>query len=175
MEEKSVSLWKSSLTYGLYLGIALVLVSVVFYATGHTFAKSANYVTYAVMIIGIALAQINYRKSLGGFMSYGQAVGLGLLTMVFASIITGFFTYLLHTVIDPSLQDQLRLTIEEQLVKQGNVPEEQMDMAIEMATIFQKPAIMFVMSIFGGAFVGLLISLITSIFTQKKPTEDFSE
>jgi hypothetical protein len=137
--------------------------------------RKLKYVTYAVMIIGIALAQINYRKSLGGFMSYGQAVGLGLLTMVFASIITGFFTYLLHTVIDPSLQDQLRLTIEEQLVKQGNVPEEQMDMAIEMATIFQKPAIMFVISIFGGAFVGLLISLITSIFTQKKPTEDFSE
>jgi hypothetical protein len=173
--DQPVSLWKSSLTYGLYLGLALVLVSAVYYVTGHPFAKSASYVSYGIMIIGIVLAQLNYRKSLGGLMSYGQAVGIGLLTLVFASVITGFFTYLLHSVIDPSLQDQLRLNIEEQLVKQGNVPEEQLEMAINMATKFQKPAIMFVMNIFNGAFMGLLISLISSIFTQKKPAEEFSE
>ena len=152
-----------------------MLVSVAYYATGNAFAKSASWVSYGVMIAGVIIAQLSFRKSLGEFMNYGQALGIGLLTMVFASIITGFFTYLLHTVIDPSLQDQLRLTIEEQLVKQGKVSEEQMDMAIEMATKFQKPAMLFVMSIFGGAFFGLLISLITSIFTQKKPTEEFSE
>jgi len=170
-----VSIWKSSLTYGLYLGLALVLVSAVFYVTGNTFAKSASWVTYAVMTIGIALAQFNYRKLLGDEMNYGQAVGLGLLTMIFAAFITGFFTYLLYTVIDPSLQDQMRLFIEEQLVKQGNVPEGQIDMAIEMTARLQKPAIMFVLNIFNAAFVGLLISLITAIFTKKKPAEDFSE
>lgn len=175
MEEKPVSLWKSSLTYGLYLGIAMILVSVVFYATGNTFDKSAQWVTYGVMIAGVIIAQLSYRKSLGDVMTYGQALGIGVLTMVFASVISGFYTYLLYGVIDPSLQEQLRLSIEEQIVRQGNLPEEQIDMAVEMATKFQKPAMMFVMAIFGGAFIGLIISLITSIFTQKKPKEDFSE
>ena len=175
MEEKPVSLWKSSLTYGLYLGIAMILVSVIYYATGNTFAKSAQWVSYVIMIAGVILAQLSYRKSLGGVMTYGQALGVGVLTMVFASVISGFYTYLLYGVIDPSLQDQLRLSIEEQMVKKGNVPEEQIDMAVEMAAKFQKPAIMFVMAIFLGAFVGLIISLITSIFTRKKPQEDFSE
>jgi len=175
MEEKSISLWKSSVTYGLYLGIALILVSVAYYATGNTFSKSAQWATYGVMIAGVIIAQLSYRKALGDVMTYGQALGLGVLTMVFASILTGFFTYLLYAVIDPSLQEQLRLQMEEQLVLQGNVPEEQIDMAVEMATKFQKPAIMFIMNIFGGAFIGLIISLITSIFTKKAPKEDFSE
>lgn len=175
MEQNSVSLWKSSITYGLYLGIVLILVSVAYYATGNTFAKSAQWVSYGVMIAGIILAQLSYRKALGEVMTYGQALGIGVLTMVFASIISGFYTYLLYVIIDPSLQEQLRLSIEEQIVRQGNVPEEQLDMAIEVATRFQKPAIMFVMAIFGGALVGLIISLITSIFTRKKPKEDFSE
>ena len=175
MEQKPVSLWKSSLTYGLYLGIAMILVSVIYYATGNTFAKSAQWVTYGVMIAGVIIAQLSYRKLLGEVMTYGQALGIGVLTMVFASVLNGFYTYLLYGIIDPSLQEQLRLSIEEQIVRQGKVPEEQIDMAVEMATKFQKPAIMFAISIFGGALIGLVISLITSIFTQKKPKEDFSE
>ncbi|RIH63137.1 DUF4199 domain-containing protein [Mariniphaga sediminis] len=174
MEEKSISPWKSSLTYGLYLGIAIILISVIFYVTGNPFAKSAQWISYGVMIAGVIIAQFSYRKLLGEVMTYSQALAIGVLTMLFASVITGFFTYLLYAIIDPSLQEQLRLSIEEQLVKQGRVPEEQIDMAVEMAAKFQKPAIMFVMSILSGTFVGLIISLITSIFTQKKPKEDFS-
>ena len=112
MEQKSVSIWKSSLTYGLYLGIAMILVSVIYYATGNTFAKSAQWVTYGVMIAGVIIAQLSYRKALGDVMTYGQALGIGVLTLLFASIIGGFYTYLLYGVIDPSLQDQLRISIE---------------------------------------------------------------
>ena len=68
----------------------------------------------------------------------------------------------------------MKLAVEEQLVQQGNIPEDQMDMAIEMTSRFQNPTMMFIMNIVGGAFIGLLISLLTSIFTQKKPAADFS-
>ena len=108
-------------------------------------------------------------------MTYGQALSIGVLTMIFASVISGFFTYLLYAVIDPSLQEQMKLAMEEQLVTKGQLPEDQIDMAVEMTSKFQKPAILFIMNIFGGAFSGLIISLITSIFTQKKPASDFPE
>jgi hypothetical protein len=88
--------------------------------------------------------------------------------MLFASVITGFFTYLLYAVIDPSLQDQLVLSIEKEIVRRGDIPEEQLDMAVKIASRFKDPAIMFFMNILGGTFMGLLISLVTSIFTQKK-------
>jgi hypothetical protein len=34
---------------------------------------------------------------------------------------------------------------------------------------------MFLMAIFGGAFMGTIISLITAIFTKKNPTDEVPE
>jgi predicted DNA repair protein MutK len=175
MEQKAASIWKSSLMSGIYLGIAMILVSVIFYVTGSPFSKIAQWLGYVVMIAGIVMAQIGYKKALGGTMTYGQALGVGILTMVFASVLSSIYTFLLYQVIDPSMQEQLRLFTEEQIMKKGTVSEEQMEMAVNMATKFQTPTMMLVMGIFGGAFIGTIVSLITSIFTQKKPTEDLTE
>lgn len=174
MEQKTTSIWKSSITSGIYVGIALILLSVVYYVTGNTFAKSAQWVSYAVMLVGIVLAQLGYRKSLGGFMTYGQGLGIGVLTMLFASLLSGIYTILLYEVIDPSLKEQLRLFTEEQMLKRG-LPEEQLNAAVDVATKMQSPVMMFVMSLFGGTLVGLIMSLITSIFIKKNPTEDIEE
>lgn len=175
MEQNASSIWKSSITYGVYLGILLILMSVVYYVTGNTFASSAQWVSYALMIGGVVFAQLGYKKVLGGTMTYGQALGVGVLTMLFASIISSIYTYLLYSVIDPSLQEQMRIFTEEKIIQQGNVPDEQLDMAIEVATKFQKPALMAIFGVLGGTFIGLIISLITAIFTQKKPTDDIIE
>jgi hypothetical protein len=172
MEEKSASIWKSSLTNGIYLAIALILVSVVFYVTGSPFSKVGQYISYPIMIGGIILGQLAYKKALGGTLTYGQAVGVGVLTMVFASLISGIYTYLLYAVIDPSLQEQLRIFTEEQIIQQGKVPEEQLEMAVNMAAKFQTPPIMFAMAVVGGAFIGTIISLITAIFIKKNPSDE---
>ena len=79
MEQKPVSLLKSSLTSGVYLGIVLILVSVILYVAGLSFASWAQYVSYPVLIIGAAWAQISYKKALGGEMTYkcGEKPGKG--------------------------------------------------------------------------------------------------
>ena len=168
MEEKSASIWKSSLLSAIYLAIALILLSVIFYVTGNTFSKFAQYLSYPVMIAGIIWAQISYKKALDGTLSYGQAVGVGVLTMTFAGVISGIYTYLLYKVIDPSLQEQMRIFTEEQIIKQGRVPEEQLEMAVNMTAKFQTPLMMFVMTILICAFLGLIISLISAIFLKKE-------
>ena len=174
MEQQSTSVWKSALTTGVYLGIVFILTSVVFYVMGNPFSKVAQYLTYPIMIAGIALAQISYKNSLGGEMTYGQAFGVGVLAMVFASVISGVYTYLLYEIIDPSLQEQLRIFTEEEIMKKG-IPEDQLEMSVNIAAKFQKPIIMFVMAIVGGAFMGAIISLITAIFTKKNPTDEVPE
>ena len=172
MEEKSVSIWKTSLTTGVYLAIVMILVSVIFYVTGNPFSKVAQYLSYPLMIGGIILGQLSYKKALGGTLTYGQAIGAGVLTMVFASVISGIYNYLLFTVIDPSLQEQMRIFTEEQIIKQGRVPEEQLEMAVNMTAKFQTPVMMFVIGIVGGAFIGLIVSLITGIFIKKNPSDE---
>lgn len=172
MEEKAVSIWKSTIITGVYVAVVLILLSVVFYVTGNPFSKISQYLTYPVLIGGVILAQITYKKALGGTLTYGQAVASGVLALVFASVISGIYSFVLFKFIDPSLQEQLRIFTEEQIIKQGRVPEEQLEMAVNMATKFQTPFMMMVMSIVGGAFMGLIISLITAIFTKKNPTDE---
>jgi hypothetical protein len=118
---------------------------------------------------------VTYKKALGGTLTYGQAVGVGVLAMVFASVISGLYNFLLFQVIDPSLQEQLRVFTEEQIIKQGRVPEEQLEMAVNMAAKFQTPPIMFAMAVVGGAFIGTIISLITAIFIKKNPSDEVPE
>jgi len=172
MEENSASIWKSALLSGVYLAIVLILLNVVFYVTGNPFSKFAQYVSYPILIGGVILAQLTYKKVLGGTLTYGQAVGVGVLAMVFASLISGLYTFVLYQFIDPSLQEQLRIFTEQEIIKQGRVKEEQLEMAVNMAAKFQKPAIMFAMAVVGGAFIGLVISLITAIFVKKNPSDE---
>jgi hypothetical protein len=172
MEEKSASIWKSTMLSGVYLAIALILLSVIFYVTGNTFSKTAQYLSYPIIIAGIIWGQMSYKKELGGISTYGQILLAGLLTMVFASVISSIYTYVLYTVIDPTLQEQMRIFTEEQMMAQGKVSEEQMEMALKMAAKFQTPIMLLVMGIFGGAFVGLIVSLITAIFIKKNPSDE---
>ena len=171
MEQKPASLMKTSLTSGIYIGVVLILVSVVLYVTSLMFETWAQYVSWPILIGGAIYAQLSYRKSLGGEMTYGQALGAGVLALVFASVLSAIYTILLYTVVDPGLTEQTRVVMEQRMVEQGRVPAEQMDQALDMMMKFQKPPILAGMAILGGAFVGLIISLITGIFTKKNPSD----
>lgn len=171
MEEKPVSLMKSSLIYGIYLGIVSILLSVVLYVMGYTFEQWVQYTGYVVLTVGIIWAQVAFKKALGGEMTYGQALGVGTMTVVFSSVLSGIYTYLLYTVIDPSLLDQLRIFTEQQMLERG-VSEEQLDATIAITSKLQSPPIMAVMAVIGGGFLGLIISLITGIFTKKNPSNE---
>ena len=62
MEQKPASVWKSSLLSGVYLGIALILLSVVFYVTGNTFSKTAQYLGYPVMILVLFWPRLHIKR-----------------------------------------------------------------------------------------------------------------
>lgn len=171
MEQKPASLMKTSLTSGIYIGVVLILVSVVLYVTGLMFETWAQYVSWPILIAGAIYAQLAYRKSLGGEMTYGQALGIGVLSLVFASVLSAIYTILLYSVIDPGLAEQTRVVMEQKIVEQGRVPADQIDGAVDMMMKFQKPPILAAVAIFGGAFIGLIISLITGIFTKKNPSD----
>lgn len=175
MEKKPVSLMKSSLTYGIYLGIVSILLSVVLYVLGFTFETWAEYSSFPILIVAIVWAQLAYRKNLGGEMTYGQALGIGIMTVVFSGVISGIYTYFLYTVIDPSLHDQLIIVTEQKILEQGNVSEEQLDMVMNITKKFLHPVALSIQAVLYGAIGGLLISLITGIFIKKTPTNKVPE
>ncbi|MHA7110019.1 DUF4199 domain-containing protein [Sunxiuqinia elliptica] len=173
MEQKS-TFWKSAMTLGLYLAIALILYNVVLYVLGENMNKTLGLITYVIMGAGIYWCQLNYRNNeLGGYIEYSKALGFGVAVMLFAGVLNALYTVILLKV-DPSIMEQVRIMQEEAMLQQG-MSEEQIEMAGEMMSKFQSPIVIVISSLFTFAFIGFLISLVTSIFIKRKQEEDAFE
>lgn len=170
--EQNSTFWKSSMIYGLYLALILTLFSVVLYVTGFILSPNAGYASMAITIAGIVICQIQYRnKELNGVISYGEAVGFGTAIMLFAGIVTALYTLVLYTFIDPGLIDQTKALQEEAMLTKG-LTEDQIEAAMTMTSKMLTPGWMSMMGLVGSVFMGTIISLLSSIFIKKQPTED---
>jgi len=167
-ENQQPSLLKSTMNYGAMLGLALIIYTLLLWMFDLTTRTGLASVSYIIMIAGIILATRTFRdQEQRGFITYGRALAVGTLTCVFAGVITGFFTYILYTVIDPGLIEKTYLTMEEAYYDAG-MTDSQIETAMNMAKKFTNPVMMSVFGILGSAFMGFIFSLITSIFLKKE-------
>lgn len=170
MEQQS-TFWKTAMVYGLYVGVLVTLYSVILYVTAQTQNKTLAYLPMVVYAVCIVLAQINYRDNeMNGSISYGQAVGFGVAVMLFSGIISALYNLIIFK-IDPSLIDQIKIAQEEAYLNSG-MSEEKIEVTMEMAAKMMTPGWMAIMGLFGAVFIGTIISLVTSIFVKRPPSED---
>jgi len=169
------SFWRSAMTYGLYFGILNVVISVIFYAGGLTMASWVQWVSIAILIAAILIIQMHYCKSLGGYITYGQSLGIAVASMFCASFLTAIFSYILYKFIDPGLIDQIMLLQEEKMVQQGKLSQEQIDLTLSFMKKFQTPAIVAITQIFSLPLSGLVIGAVSSIFIKKESVEKIFE
>jgi hypothetical protein len=167
--EQNVNAWKANLTNGVILGLAGIVFTLIVYFLDLTFNKSVGYMFIGIAIILLYFFLKSYRDtSLHGIMTYGQAVGAGVIIYLYYSVISAVFIYILYTVIDTGLTNKLLAYIEEEMAKTGKVPEA----AMETAMAFQKkiliPEIMAPLSLVTNMFYGTVISLLVGIFVKKE-------
>lgn len=168
--------FQTSLTWGLITGFAVIVYTLILYFADLMTNKPAGYVSILISIAGIYLGTKAYRdQSLNGFISYGKALGTGVLISLFSAILSIIFITVLYTVIDTELVNKVMSESQEKLLEQG-MPEEQIEKGMEMTKKIFLP-----MTIIGGlifsVFAGFVISLITSAFLKKdddKFTRDMS-
>ncbi len=160
--------------WGLYVSLALIAVTLLFYATGNILSSVAVYINYLIYIAGIVLVTQSYKKSVDEStpFPYGKALGLGVATMFYASIVMAVFTFILYKFIDPSLIDQFIEYTEDTFLKSG-MSEDMVEQYIKLSKPMMTPAVMSMSQLFSVAFYGFLISLITSIFLRKKAETGF--
>jgi hypothetical protein len=174
MEAKKDNTMKSAMTYGLILGLALIVLHVVQYIMGvYKPPFWVSLINYGAIIGIIVYGTIRFRDDeLEGYISYGKALGFGVLMSLFASIIYGLYFFLLTNVIDPTYMESMWAMIEETYVEMG-MSDDQIEAAMSIVKKFQSPLIMVFSSIFSFVFMGTIFALITSIFLKKeKPLFD---
>jgi len=167
MEQKT-NVWKENLTNGLILGLIGVVYTLVMYFLDLTLNKIQGYVFLLILIVTLYFLVKSYRDNyLHGYMTYGQAVGAGVVIFLYYSIIVAIFTYILYAVIDPGLIDKQLAAAEELLAKRG-LSQEAMDAGLKIQKKMMKPEIMALMGIFGSMLSGVIMSLIVAIFAKKE-------
>jgi len=167
MEEK-VNPWKTNLTNGLIMGLIGIVYSLIIYFLGLSFNKVQGPVFIVVQIAILYFLLKSYRDNyMHGQITFGQAVGAGVIICLYYALIMAVFTYILYAVIDPGLTAKQLAFAEEAMVKKG-MPQAGIDAAMAIQAKIMKPAILAPLTIFGSMLWGVVISLVVSIFVKKE-------
>lgn len=175
MEAKVVDSKSIMLKNGLYLGLAIVLLGVVMYASGMTYSENsvvgiANIgLKIAFMIFFIVLGIKQFKAENSGFLELGQALKVGIGITLVSALIEAAYALLFMTVIEPDFVDKM-LEIQRTVMSEANpnLTAQQLDGAIEMSRKFMSPVFTLPISILWNLFLGLVISLIAGAVMQRK-------
>lgn len=110
--------------------------------------------------------QSHREQNLGGYMSYGQALGIGSLISLVAGIILSVYQFVFNKYIAPELANNMMMEVKRGMIEEGR-SEESIQAAMSMMESMQNPWIIIGGGIFGTFVLGFIISLITAAFTKK--------
>lgn len=166
--EQKVNVWQANLTSGLILGLLGIVYTLVMYFLDLTFNQVQGYIFLLVLIITLFYLVKSYRDNyLYGIITYGQAVGAGVVIFVYYAVLISIFMYLLYKIIDPDLISK-QLAMAEDLIEKRGMPQEAADTAIKFQKKFVKPEVIAISGIFSNMITGLIMSLIVAIFVKKE-------
>lgn len=174
---EKVSVWRANLTSGIIMGLIGVVYSLLIYFMDLTFNKVQGYIMMVAFVFLLYYLVRSYRNNyLHGYITYGQAVGAGVVIWLYYSIITAVFMYILYAIIDTGLSGKQLAFMEEMMAKNGKT-QQAIDATLSLQKKILKPAILAPLSIFGNMLWGTIISLIVSIFLKKEgnPLVDITE
>lgn len=160
------------LNYGLYLGVATVIIELVKYAMGvHLDPHWAFAVLGGALFIGLIIFGIKkYKEANGGFLTWGQGVKIGVGIAIVAALIGTIYNYVFMNFIEPEFMSQMMEIQNQKLVDQG-MNQEQIEAANEMSKAFQSPLLIAAFGIIGSAIGGFVVSAIAAAI-MKKSEED---
>ncbi len=166
--DKKVSVWKANINAGVILSLLGIVWTLVLWFFDQTTNQTLGLIFYVVIIIGLFLGIRSYRdKYLNGFIRYGQSLGAGVIIMLYYSVITAVFTFLLYKFIDPNLVEKMLALTEEQLADRG-LAEGMIEQSMQIQKKIMTPLVLSVTTIFSGVFMGTILSLIISLFTKRE-------
>jgi hypothetical protein len=170
MENQIYPAWKHAIMYGIYLGVALIILSLMFYVFNIYTASWPAYILYAILLGGIVISAISYRdKHLNGYIVYGQSFLVGFYTALFAAIIVSVYTAIFMSFAGEEYKTVILQKAEESLIEQNpEMTDEQIDMAMNWTGKMMNPVWLTIISFFGNLFFGAVFSLIASIFIKKE-------
>ena len=162
------------LNYGLYLGVIGVFIHLAFYATGNLIKLGwlSGILGFVAMIALIVLGIKKFKADNNGFLTFGQALKVGVGIAVISAVISTIYTLIFTNVIEPEFQQQA-LEIQRQAWIDAGLNDEQIEASEAMAKKFSSPMITAPLAIVISAFFGFIISAISGAIMKKTEENDY--
>jgi len=168
MEKKITPPWLIALVTSL----VCIVINMIIYVSNQLMNKSLSYITLVIVISAIIGGCIYYAKQMNGQVTYGNVFAHGFKITAGIAAIMSIYTIISVKFIYPEI---IELTIDAaraEMEKKGNVPTDQMDMALGFTRKFFLP-FAIAGSLFGTALIGALASLIGAGLAKKNPISPF--
>jgi MFS family permease len=172
--ENQVSSKSLIINFGIYLGIATVLTSLITYALGmHLDQHWSVSVISGILFIGLIVFGIKkHKENNEGFLSWGQGVKIGVGIAIVAALIGTIYNYLFMTFLEPDFLNQVMEVSNQKLLDQGQT-EEQIEAINKMSEAFKSPLLIAAMGIIGSAVGGFIVAAIAAAIMKKSEEETY--
>jgi hypothetical protein len=132
------TLFKHGLRWAIINAVVGILIVIVLYVIDYTLMIQLKVLLVSLLIyMGIAIyAGIDYRNSVGGYLSYGKAWQHAMVIFAVSALITTLFNLVFYTVIDPELPGKLTeasLENTREMMVGFGAPEDQIDKELDKA------------------------------------------
>jgi len=162
------------LNYGLYYGVAGILLNLVLYALGMHLDPgfTGMLLGIAIMTVFTILAIKKFKSENNSFMTWGQGVKIGLGLILVGIIINLIYQQIFQNFIEPDFMEQVMALNEQKLVDMG-LTQEQVEAQMEISQKFSSPLMQSAFVLIGGLFLGFIVSAITSAVMKKTEEETY--
>lgn len=167
MENADIKVGPFGIKYGVIASLAAIIFSIILNITGLNTNQALGYVVYLILGGIMYLGCNNYKEANGGYIAYGQGVGLSMIVASISGFISSVFTYMYISYIDDSFIALIKEQQIEEFEKQ-KLDDEAMDTAMEMLEYFLTPEVISITALIGMLFMGLIVSLIVSAIVKRQ-------
>ncbi|MBD2720492.1 DUF4199 domain-containing protein [Hymenobacter armeniacus] len=172
MEANSTPVTTTSvaLRYGLLTGLVSIIVSFALNVL-HLEQSPARWLSLLILAGGIWLAQHFYKQHNGGYMSYGEGMGIGMLLALVSSVIGAIFSYIYVSFVDNDAITRMLDKARADMESRGGVSDEQIDQAMQMTAKFMTPGFIALFVVLFSLLFGLGLSLVISAIVKNSKPE----
>jgi hypothetical protein len=165
---------KSYLQYGVLYALAMILSFVVVYTLNidlvenpwiGTLSSVFSYLFFPILFIYLGVSI--YKKSNLGFLSFGEALKVGVTIAFIGGLLFAVFNVIFNLIFPEFLGEILNQTRQIMLKQNPNLTSEQVEMGIAMAKKFSSPWFSFPVTLLMFSFIGLIYSLIIGAIVKK--------
>ena len=169
MEENQLQIGKFAWTFGLILGLANIIFSLMLYSVDMHYEQSwaVRLIGTVMMIAAIVFATMQYKKANSGFLTLSDALKLGTAIGLISGILALAFYWLLSNVIEPDFMDKAMEIAKVSAVEANpKMTDEQWAQGVEMQKKFAW--VVYPIGIIINVVIGLIIGLVTGLVMKRQ-------